>query len=104
MTRMTSDIESLTVLFRKVSNFAVQIVTLLVITVYLIILNPHLALILFFSDPSQHYLTLWFRKVSIFGYLNVRTKLLILSNLSESLAGMRVILKLNQVKTDTITR
>ena len=104
MTRMTSDIESLTVLFQEgLVNFAVQIVTLLVITVYLIILNPHLALItLLLVIPVNIILTLWFRKVSIFGYLNVRDKIAaILSNLSESLAGMRVITAFNQRKNRT---
>ncbi len=101
MTRMTSDIESLTVLFQEgLVNFAVQIVTLIVITIYLIVLNPHLALItLLLVIPVNIILTLWFRKVSIFGYLNVRDKIAaILSNLSESLAGMRVITAFNQRK------
>ena len=98
MTRMTSDIESLTVLFQEgLVNFAVQIVTLIVITIYLIVLNPYLALItLLLVVPVNIILTLWFRKVSIFGYLNVRDKIAaILSNLSESLAGMRVITAFN---------
>ena len=101
MTRMTSDIESLTVLFQEgLVNFAVQIVTLIVITIYLIVLNPYLALItLLLVVPVNIILTLWFRKVSIFGYLNVRDKIAaILSNLSESLAGMRVITAFNQRK------
>ena len=101
MTRMTSDIESLTVLFQEgLVNFAVQIVTLIVITIYLIVLNPYLALItLLLVIPVNIILTLWFRKVSIFGYLNVRDKIAaILSNLSESLAGMRVITAFNQRK------
>ena len=101
MTRMTSDIESLTVLFQEgLVNFAVQIVTLLVITIYLIVLNPYLAFItLLLVVPINILLTLWFRKVSIFGYLNVRDKIAeILSNLSESLAGMRVITAFNQRK------
>ena len=101
MTRMTSDIESLTVLFQEgLVNFAVQIITLLVITAYLIVLNPNLALIsLLLVIPINIILTLWFRKVSIFGYLNVRDKIAdILSNHSESLAGMRVITAFNQRK------
>jgi len=101
MTRMTSDIESLTVLFQEgLVNFAVQIVTLVVITIYLLVLNPYLALItLLLVLPINILLTLWFRKVSIFGYLNVRDKIAeILSNLSESLAGMRVITAFNQHK------
>ena len=101
MTRMTRDIESLTVLFQEgLVNFAVQIVTLLVITIYLIVLNPYLAFItLLLVVPINILLTLWFRKVSIFGYLNVRDKIAeILSNLSESLAGMRVITAFNQRK------
>ena len=101
MTRMTSDIESLTVLFQEgLVNFAVQIITLLVITAYLIVLNPSLALIsLLLVIPVNIIFTLWFRKVSIFGYLSVRDKIAdILSNLSESLAGMRVITAFNQRK------
>ncbi|MCH2411810.1 MAG: hypothetical protein MK189_02390, partial [Acidimicrobiales bacterium] len=46
MTRMTSDIEALTVLFQEgLIQFVVQGMTLVVVTVYLLVLNPTLALV-----------------------------------------------------------
>ena len=94
MTRMTSDIEALTVLLQEgLVNFAVQGMTLLVITTYLLILHPGLALVCLLTViPINVVLTLWFRRVSHIGYLRVRDRIAdVLSNLAESLAGIRVI-------------
>ena len=101
MTRMTSDIEALTILFQEgLINFAVQVITLLVITIYLVILNPTLALTCFIVVvPINVIFTLWFRRVSHIGYLRVRDRIAdILANLSESLAGIRVITAFNRQK------
>ena len=94
MTRMTSDIEALTVLLQEgLVNFAVQGMTLLVITTYLLVLHPGLALVCLLTVvPINVVLTLWFRRVSHIGYLRVRDRIAdVLSNLAESLAGIRVI-------------
>ena len=94
MTRMTSDIEALTVLLQEgLVNFAVQGMTLLVITTYLLVLHPGLALVCLLTVvPINVVLTLWFRRVSHVGYLRVRDRIAdVLSNLAESLAGIRVI-------------
>ena len=94
MTRMTSDIEALTVLLQEgLVNFVVQGMTLLVITTYLLVLHPGLALVCLLTIiPINVVLTLWFRRVSHVGYLRVRDRIAdVLSNLAESLAGIRVI-------------
>ena len=94
MTRMTSDIEALTVLLQEgLVNFVVQGMTLLVITTYLLVLHPGLALVCLLTViPINVVLTLWFRRVSHIGYLRVRDRIAdVLSNLAESLAGIRVI-------------
>ena len=66
MTRMTSDIDSLTVLFQDgLVSLAVQGLTLLVITAILVVLNPLLALItIVLVVPAMLAMTLWFRGAS----------------------------------------
>ena len=99
MTRMTSDIEALTTLMQEgLVNFAVQAMTLIVITVYLVILDPTLAVVCLLTViPVNVVLTLWFRRVSLVGYLRVRDRIAdVLANLSESLAGIRVIAAFNR--------
>jgi len=99
MTRMTSDIEALTTLMQEgLVNFAVQAMTLIVITVYLVILDPTLAMVCLLTViPVNVVLTLWFRRVSLVGYLRVRDRIAdVLANLSESLAGIRVIAAFNR--------
>ncbi|MDG2428472.1 MAG: ABC transporter ATP-binding protein [Acidimicrobiales bacterium] len=94
MTRMTSDIEALTTLLQEgLVSFIVQGMTLLVITTYLLILHPGLAFVCLVTViPINLLLTLWFRRVSHVGYLQVRDRIAeVLSNLAESLAGIRVI-------------
>jgi ATP-binding cassette subfamily B protein len=94
MTRMTSDIEALTILFQEsLVNIAVQVLTLVVITVILFAMNAQLALITIgVIVPATLGLTLWFRSKAEFGYDRVRDRIAdILTDLSESLAGIRVI-------------
>ena len=94
MTRMTSDIEALTTLLQEgLVSFVVQGMTLIVITAYLLVLHPGLALVCLLTVvPINVVLTLWFRRVSHIGYLRVRDRIAdVLSNLAESLAGIRVI-------------
>ncbi|MEM7274317.1 MAG: ABC transporter ATP-binding protein [Actinomycetota bacterium] len=99
LTRMTSDIDALAALFQDgLVNLAVQVLTLVVITVVLIILDPTLAAItLLVVVPAMVGLTLWFRSASEVGYRRVRERIAeVLSDLSESLAGMRVITATNR--------
>ena len=99
LTRMTSDIDALAALFQDgLVNLAVQVLTLLVITVVLVILDPTLAAItLLVVVPAMFGLTLWFRSASEVGYARVRERIAeVLSDLSESLAGMRVITATNR--------
>ncbi len=94
MTRMTSDIEALTTLLQEgLVSFVVQGMTLIVITTYLLVLHPGLAIVCLLTViPINVILTLWFRRVSHVGYLRVRDRIAdVLSNLAESLAGIRVI-------------
>ena len=94
LTRMTSDIDALAALFQDgLVNLAVQLLTLIIITVVLTLLNPTLALItLAVIVPAMAVLTLWFRSASERGYTRVRERIAdVLGDLSESLAGMRVI-------------
>lgn len=99
MTRMTSDIDALSALFQDgLVNLAVQLLTLVVITVVLVALNPPLAAItLLVVIPAMAALTWWFRKASARTYDDVRDKIaLVLADLSENLAGMRVIVATNR--------
>ena len=99
LTRMTSDIDALAALFQDgLVNLAVQALTLVVITVVLTALNPTLALVTLVAVvPAMMALTLWFRSASEVGYTRVRERIAdVLSDLSESLAGMRVIAATNR--------
>lgn len=94
MTRMTSDIEALSQLFQEgLVNFAVQGLTLVVITVVLFILDPLLAAItLAIVLPVTLLLSNWFRIRSDSAYGRVRDRIGdVLADLQESLAGVRVI-------------
>lgn len=94
LTRMTSDIEALSVLFNEgIINFAVQGLTLAVITVLLFNYDPLLALVtLAAALPATLASSLWFRKRAAADYRRVRDRIAdLLGNLQESLAGIRVI-------------
>ncbi len=99
LTRITSDIDALAALFQDgLVNLAVQVLTLAIITVVLATLNPTLALITLLAVvPAMTLLTLWFRSASEIGYGRVRERIAdVLADLSESLAGMRVITAMNR--------
>ena len=105
MTRMTSDIEALSQLFQEgLVNFAVQGLTVVVITVILIILNPTLGLITLLAIvPITILLSEWFRRKSSNAYGRVRNRISdVLSDLQESLAGIRVITAHNRRKHNVI--
>jgi ATP-binding cassette subfamily B protein len=99
MSRMTSDIESLSQLFQEgLVNLAVQALTLLVVTAILVSLNPMLAgITLLVVVPVMLVLTLWFRKASDHGYTLVRDRIAdVLADLQESLSGIRVLVAHNR--------
>ena len=105
MTRMTSDIETLTLLFQEgLVNIAVQSLTLLVIAVVLFVYNPLLAAVtVIIVIPATFALSLWFRRRSDVGYTRVRDKIAaVLSDLQENLSGIRIITAHNRHKRNTI--
>ncbi len=99
MSRMTSDVESLSQLFQEgLVNLAVQALTLIVVTAILFTLNAELALItLVVVVPVMLALTLWFRSASDRGYTMVRDRIAdVLADLQESLSGIRVLVAHNR--------
>jgi ATP-binding cassette subfamily B protein len=105
MTRMTSDIENLQQLLQDgLANFAVQGLTMIVITIILFTLNVHLALITVLAIvPVLTILSLWFRRESEKGYDRVRDGIAgVLSDLSESLHGVRVVTAHNRQRHNVL--
>ncbi|MCB0995635.1 MAG: ABC transporter ATP-binding protein [Acidimicrobiales bacterium] len=105
MTRMTSDIEALTMLFQEgLVNFAVQGLTVAVITIVLFVLDPMLAAItLLIVLPVTLALSVWFKRASERAYGDVRDRIAdVLSDLSESLAGIRVITAHNRRRHNVV--
>jgi len=105
MTRMTSDIEALQQLFQDgLVQFAIQGLTMLVVAAVLLSMNLRLALItLLLVVPVLAGLSLWFRAASERGYNRVRDGIAnVLSDLSESLSGMRIIHATNRQLQNTI--
>ena len=99
LSRMTSDVEALTLLVNEgFVNLVIQGLTVSVVTVVLFSYNPVLALLLLglVLHPLV-VMTLWFRSVSERGYASVRDKIAsVLADLSENLSGVRVIAALNR--------
>lgn len=94
MTRMTSDIDALTQLFQEgLVQLVVQGLTLVIITVVLVALDPLMALItLVMVVPTMLGLTLWFRSASDRGYAAVRDRIAdVMADLQEGLSGIRII-------------
>ena len=94
MTRMTSDIEALTVLLHDgIINLMVQGLTMVFVIGVLFTLNVKLAAILIVAVlPAMLVLTLWFRRVSDRGYGVVRDRIAtLLADFQENLNGIRVV-------------
>lgn len=105
MTRMTSDIESLTALFQDgLVNLAVQGLTLVVVGAVLVSLDPLLAAVtILLIVPAMTALTLWFRSASDRRFAAVRERIAdVLTDLSESLAGIRVITAFNRRRHNVV--
>jgi ATP-binding cassette subfamily B protein len=99
MTRMTSDIENLQQLLQDgLVQFAVQGLTMVVIAAILFHYNVQLAIITILAViPALTALSLWFRARSDTAFGRVRDALgAVLSDLSESLAGVRVVTGFNR--------
>ena len=99
LSRMTSDVEALTLLVNEgFVNLVIQALTVSVVTGGLFSYNPLLAILLLsLVLPPLLGMTLWFRSVSQRGYVEVRDRIASgLADLSENLAGVRVIAALNR--------
>ncbi|HEY1826687.1 MAG TPA: ABC transporter ATP-binding protein [Acidimicrobiales bacterium] len=94
MSRMTSDIENLQQLLQDgLAQFAIQGLTMVVITIILFVTNAELAAITVFAVlPPLILMSIWFRRASERGYDRVRDGIaLVLADLSESLQGVRIV-------------
>jgi ATP-binding cassette subfamily B protein len=99
LSRMTSDVEALTLLVNEgFVNLVIQGLTVTVVTIVLFTYSPLLAVVLLAMVlPPLIGLTLWFRIASQTGYARVRDRIAdVLADLSENLAGVRVIAALNR--------
>lgn len=94
MSRMTSDIENLQQLLQDgLAQFAIQGLTMVVITAFLFATNVELAAITVFAVlPPLVVMSIWFKRASERGYDRVRDGIaLVLADLSESLQGVRIV-------------
>jgi ATP-binding cassette subfamily B protein len=105
MTRMTSDIENLQQLLQDgLAQFAIQGLTMVIITVILFATNVTLALItVAMVVPILVVMSLWFRVASERGYDRVRDGIAnVLADLSESLHGVRVVTAHNRQRRNIL--
>ncbi len=105
MTRMTSDIENLQQLLQDgLAQFAIQGLTMIVITVILFTMNVTLAWItVVIVVPALTVLSVWFTRASARGYSKVRDGIaLVLADLSESLQGFRIVTAHNRQRHNVV--
>jgi len=105
MTRMTSDIENLQQLLQDgLAQFAVQGLTMVVITVILFTTNVTLAIItVLLVVPALLLMSLWFRVASERGYDRVRDGIAnVMADLSESLHGVRMVTAHNRQRHNIV--
>ena len=105
MTRMTSDIENLQQLLQDgLSQFAVQGLTMVVITAVLFATNVRLACItVLLIVPILTAMSLWFRVASERGYVRVRDGIAnVIADLSESLHGIRIVTAHNRQRHNVV--
>lgn len=105
MTRMTSDIEVLQQLLQDgLAQFAIQGLTMIVVTVVLFSYNVTLALItVVIIVPIVTVFSMWFRRASDTGYERVRDGIAgVLSDLAETLQGVRVIAAHNRARHNIV--
>lgn len=104
MTRMTSDIENLQQLLQDgLVQFAIQGLTMVVVTVVLFTYDVRLALItVVLVVPVLTVMSLWFHRASSKGYVRVRDNVAaVLADLSESLQGVRIVTAHNRQRRNT---
>jgi ATP-binding cassette, subfamily B, bacterial len=105
MTRMTSDIENLQQLLQDgLASFAVQGLTMIVITIIMFTLDVKLAIItLLLSVPLLTISSIWFSVASERGYERVRDGIAnVLADLSESLHGVRTVTAHNRQRHNIV--
>jgi ATP-binding cassette subfamily B protein len=105
MTRMTSDIENLQQLLQDgLAQFAIQGLTMVVITVILLVLNVRLALItLVLVIPILTAMSVWFHSRSEVGYDKVRDGIAnVMADLAESLHGVRIVTAHNRQRRNVV--
>jgi ATP-binding cassette subfamily B protein len=106
MSRMTSDIENLQQLLQDgLAQFAIQGLTMVVITAFLFATNARLAAITVFAVlPPLVVMSIWFKRASERGYIRVRDGIaMVLADLSESLQGVRVVTAHNRQRFNVET-
>jgi ATP-binding cassette subfamily B protein len=105
MTRMTSDIENLQQLLQDgLAQFAIQGLTMVVITILLFTMSvPLAAITVLLVVPALTVLSIWFTRASERGYSKVRDGIaLVLADLSESLQGFRIVTAHNRQRHNVI--
>jgi len=105
MSRMTSDIENLQQLLQDgLSQLAIQALTMIVITAILFATNVRLAFItVILIVPALLAASIWFKRASERGYDRVRDGIAnVLSDLSESLHGVRIVTAHNRQRHNVI--
>jgi ATP-binding cassette subfamily B protein len=105
MTRVTSDIEAIQVLFQQgLVNMWLQFCTLAVIVWQMFAMSTTLALyVILFVVPVMTLLTAWFRSESDHGYLAVRDWIAgLMADLQENLSGTRVVAAHNRQPYNTV--
>jgi len=105
MTRMTSDIEALQQLLQDgLAQFAIQGLTMVLVTAVLLSYNWMLALVtVAIVMPALGAASVWFRSASERAYLLVRDTLAgVISDIAESLSGVRVIASYNRQRNNVV--
>jgi ATP-binding cassette, subfamily B, bacterial len=105
MSRMTSDIENLQQFLQDgISSFGVQLVSMVTIIIVLYGLDASLATLAIVAIlPLLLALTIWFHRASERGYLRSRDGIAnVLSDLSESLYGVRVVTATNRQRHNVV--
>jgi ATP-binding cassette, subfamily B, bacterial len=106
MSRMTSDIENLQQLLQEgLAQFAIQGLTMIVITIFLFATNAELAAITVGAVlPPLIVMSIWFKRASERGYDKVRDGIArVLADLSESLQGVRMVTAHNRQRYNVET-
>ncbi len=94
MTRMTSDLPAMEQLIQEgVVSLAMQGMTLLVVSLFLISMNAQLAgVVLLGVVPTMVALTIWFHRTTTSRYAAARERIAdVLADLQESLSGVRIV-------------